>query len=41
VDDQISAAAELSTSDPLRAAEWMTAREALEIGTRGGAEVLG
>ena len=31
----------LSTSDPLRAAEWMTAREALEIGTRGGAEVLG
>lgn len=31
----------LSTSDPLRAAEWMTAREALEIGTRGGAAVLG
>ncbi len=31
----------LSTSDPLRADEWMTAREALEIGTRGGAEVLG
>jgi len=30
----------LSTSDPLRAAEWMTAREALEIATRGGAEVL-
>lgn len=31
----------LSTSDPLRAAEWMTAREALELGTRGGAAVLG
>ncbi len=31
----------LSTSDPLRAAEWMTAREALELGTRGGASVLG
>jgi 8-oxoguanine deaminase len=31
----------LSTSDPLRAKEWMTAREALEIGTRGGAAVLG
>ncbi len=31
----------LSTSDPLRAAEWMTAREALEIATRGGAAVLG
>lgn len=31
----------LSTSDPLRAPEWMTAREALEIATRGGAEVLG
>lgn len=31
----------LSTSDPLRAGEWTTAREALEIGTRGGAEVLG
>jgi 8-oxoguanine deaminase len=31
----------LSTSDPLRAAEWMSAREALEIGTRGGAAVLG
>lgn len=30
----------LSTSDPLRAKEWMTAREALEIGTRGGASVL-
>lgn len=30
----------LSTSDPLRAAEWMTAREALEIGTIGGAAVL-
>ena len=26
---------------PLRAAEWMTAREALEIATRGGAAVLG
>jgi 8-oxoguanine deaminase len=31
----------LSTSDPLRAAEWMTAREALELATRGGARVLG
>jgi cytosine/adenosine deaminase-related metal-dependent hydrolase len=31
----------LSTSDPLRAAEWMTAREALEIATIGGAAVLG
>jgi cytosine/adenosine deaminase-related metal-dependent hydrolase len=31
----------LSTSDPLRAREWMTAREALEIATRGGAAVLG
>ncbi len=31
----------LSTSDPLRAAEWMTARQALELGTRGGAAVLG
>jgi cytosine/adenosine deaminase-related metal-dependent hydrolase len=31
----------LSTSDPLRAKEWMTAREALEIATRGGAQVLG
>ena len=31
----------LSTSDPLRAKEWMTAREALEIGTIGGAAVLG
>jgi cytosine/adenosine deaminase-related metal-dependent hydrolase len=31
----------LSTSDPLRAKEWMTAREALEIATRGGAAVLG
>ena len=30
----------LSTSDPLRAAEWMTARDALEIGTIGGAAVL-
>jgi 8-oxoguanine deaminase len=31
----------LSQSDPLRAHEWMTAREALEIATRGGATVLG
>jgi cytosine/adenosine deaminase-related metal-dependent hydrolase len=31
----------LSTSDPLRAAEWMTARDALEIATIGGAAVLG
>ena len=31
----------LSQSDPLRAQEWMTAREALEIATRGGAAVLG
>src|SRR2546426_12031612 len=31
----------LSTSDPLREKEWMTAREALEIATRGGAQVLG
>jgi 8-oxoguanine deaminase len=31
----------LSTSDPLRRSEWMTAREALEIATRGGAAVLG
>ena len=31
----------LSTSDPLRAGEWTTARDALEIATRGGAEVLG
>jgi cytosine/adenosine deaminase-related metal-dependent hydrolase len=31
----------LSTSDPLRRDEWMTAREALEIATRGGAAVLG
>jgi 8-oxoguanine deaminase len=31
----------LSTSDPLRAKEWMTAREALEIATLGGAAVLG
>jgi cytosine/adenosine deaminase-related metal-dependent hydrolase len=30
----------LSTSDPLRAGEWMTARDALEIGTIGGASVL-
>ena len=32
---------DLSTSDPLRAQEWMTAREALEIATIGGASVLG
>ena len=32
---------QLSTSDPRRAKEWMTAREALEIATRGGAAVLG
>jgi len=31
----------LSPSHPLRAKEWMTAREALEVATRGGAEVLG
>jgi cytosine/adenosine deaminase-related metal-dependent hydrolase len=31
----------LSTSDPLRANEWMTARDALEIATVGGAQVLG
>jgi cytosine/adenosine deaminase-related metal-dependent hydrolase len=31
----------LSTSDPLRRDEWMTARNVLEMGTRGGAEVLG
>ena len=31
----------LSTSDPLRAAEWMTARDAMEIATIGGAQVLG
>lgn len=31
----------LSTSDPLRATEWMTARQALEIATLGGAAVLG
>ena len=31
----------LSTSDPLRSGEWMTARQALEIATRGGAAVLG
>ena len=31
----------LLTSDPLRAAEWMTAREALEIATIGGPAVLG
>jgi cytosine/adenosine deaminase-related metal-dependent hydrolase len=31
----------LSPSHPLRAHEWMTAREMLEIATRGGAAVLG
>lgn len=31
----------LSQSHPLRAQEWMTAREALEMATRGGAAVLG
>jgi 8-oxoguanine deaminase len=31
----------VSQSDPLRAKEWMTAREALEIATLGGAKVLG
>jgi cytosine/adenosine deaminase-related metal-dependent hydrolase len=31
----------LSPSDPSRADEWMTAREALELATLGGARVLG
>ena len=31
----------LSQSHPLRAAEWMTAREALELATIGGAKVIG
>ena len=31
----------LSQSDPIRAHEWMTAREVLEMATRGGAAVLG
>ena len=31
----------LSTSHPLRRDEWVTARDAIEIGTRGGAAVLG
>jgi cytosine/adenosine deaminase-related metal-dependent hydrolase len=31
----------LSQSDSLRAEEWMTAREVLEIATKGGAAVLG
>ena len=31
----------LSQSDPVRANEWMTAREALELATLGGARVLG
>jgi len=32
---------QLSASDPLRAREWMTAREILGVATRGGASVLG
>ncbi len=35
-----SAYALLPQSHPLRAGEWMTAREALELGTLGGAKVL-
>jgi cytosine/adenosine deaminase-related metal-dependent hydrolase len=31
----------LSQSHPVRAGEWMTAREVIEIATRGGAAVLG
>jgi len=31
----------LSSSDPLRAKEWLTARDAIEIATIGGASVLG
>ena len=31
----------LSTSDPLRAGEWITARQVLEMATLGGAAVLG
>jgi cytosine/adenosine deaminase-related metal-dependent hydrolase len=31
----------LSTSHPLRRDEWVTARDAIEMGTRGGAAVLG
>ncbi len=31
----------LGTSDPLRAKEWLTAREALELATLGGARLLG
>lgn len=31
----------LSTSDPLRSNEWMTARQVLEMATLGGASVLG
>jgi cytosine/adenosine deaminase-related metal-dependent hydrolase len=31
----------LGTSHPLRAREWMTAREVLAVATRGGADVLG
>lgn len=31
----------LSTSHPLRRDEWVTARDAIEMGTRGGATVLG
>jgi 8-oxoguanine deaminase len=33
--------AQLPVSHPVRASEWMTAREALEIATIGGAKVLG
>src|SRR5260370_18884272 len=33
--------AQLPVAHPLRASEWMTAREALEIATIGGAKVLG
>src|SRR5207244_3695432 len=31
----------LSTSDPLRSSEWLTARAVLEMATIGGAKVLG
>ena len=34
-------ATDITTSDPARDAEWMTAREALEIATLGGASILG
>ena len=33
--------AQLPVAHPLRASEWMTAREALELATIGGAKVLG